>query len=154
MYHDLFATVSKYLGFLPGSGSHRKQYQRTQRELCISKDPNQQLSGESGIFFSASFCLQHSQLVQTYLFAREIPECYITDYTFRDFSFTSKVGQNKQSECAQTTSRVYFQKGTGTYYLQNWKDETVMIFSSLQNFHKYAPTITNKKMGFLRFFQV
>src|SRR3990167_2268893 len=109
----------KYLVFLPGSGSDRKHYQRTQRELCLGKNSDQQLFSQSGIFLSPSFCLQYRQLVQANLFASEIPACYTTNYTDRTLSFAGKISQIRKQKCAQVTGRVYFQTGAEPYYTQN-----------------------------------
>lgn len=109
----------KYLVFLQRPSTHRKEYQRTRRKFCPSQDSNQQLSGKSSLFLSASFCLQHCQLVQEALSTSEISECYFRNYSNRVLGITSQISQNGQPECTQIASGVYLQTNTGSYYSEN-----------------------------------
>lgn len=111
--------TSKHLVLLQRPSHYRANYQRTQGRLHFSQDSHKQLSGQSGLFLSTAFRLQYSQLVQENLFIPKIPECYLTDYSHRVFSFASKIGQVTSQECAQIAGRIYLQANIGTDYAQN-----------------------------------
>jgi len=109
----------KNLVFLQVPSSRRSPHQGTERKLCFSQNSNQQLSGQSGLFFFAPFCLQYRQLVQESLFASKISECYLRNHSDRVLGITSQISQNRPSECTQITGRIYFRANIGTHYSEN-----------------------------------
>lgn len=109
----------KCLVFLPRPCLHRSNHQRTQRELRLGENTNQQLFGQSGLLFSSPFRLQYRQLVQAKLFAEKISTCDTTNYSDRHFSFTSKISQIRKQKHTQAAKGIYSQAGAGTYYAQN-----------------------------------
>ena len=109
----------KSLVFLQTPSIYRSSYQRTERKLCSGQDSNQQLPSQSGLFFSAPFCLQYRQLVQKALSSTEIPECYIRNYSDRVPGIAGQIGQIKEPECTQITSRIYSPTDIGSYYSEN-----------------------------------
>ena len=111
--------TSEHLVLLQRPGQHRANYQRTEGRLHFGQYSHKQFSSQSSLFLSTSFCLQHSQLVQEILLATEISECYITNRSYRVFSSACKINQIGKQECAQDTSTIYLQPGTGADYAQN-----------------------------------
>ena len=111
---------AKDLLFLSAKSRDRNYHQGIERKFRFSQNPNQQLPGQSNLFFFAPFCLQYRQLVQETLSTTEISECYLRNHSDRVLSITSQVGQNRPPEYTQITSRIYLRANIETHYSENY----------------------------------
>lgn len=109
----------KCLVFLSWPSTYRKIHQRIKRKFCSGQNPYQQFSGKSVLFSSITFRLQHRQLVQEDMSASKISQCHPRDYSYRIFSDSSQVGENRQQKYPQNTSRIYFRTVFRKHYSEN-----------------------------------
>lgn len=111
--------ATKRLVFLQGQSRHRADYQRAQGRLHVSQHSDEQFPSQSNLLLSTAFCIQHSQLVQDDLLTYTISERYFRNDSGKVPFVTSKIGKNRQPQCAQDTGAIYFQTNIGADYAQN-----------------------------------